>query len=734
MQLPLQRQSSIPVGPTSQEFETSLNRARSGGSRLEPRIQTQMESAMGADFSRVKVHTDSQADQLSQSIQAKAFTTGNDVFFKQGAYNPDSRGGQELLAHELTHVVQQGAAARTVQRKDDDENEREEAVLGLGDGSRIEDLIEEQQREDNQDENTEKDPEIETIKGSLKTIGKAYKSADNDTLAIEKLQYAFEEDQEILDTLDVPEDMNSKDFDARADILQKEISDLKTKIKESKQPKVTQELTDQLHIKEETQRYLKMFQTSQSTLSDEKKSTNKRVNGAVQAYQEAFKQKTFILVFHKQVTAYREKFKAKTKDLPLGQQLAKRDAKEESQELAKKSTVIADKIKESYDTVKQGKTELVSKDRMAPDFTDSLSSSEKFKKWFKAKGVPKVKEAWYDFWAGFGSSGGKQVKSDTDKRGFMKPLRKTSITAEAKTAWEKIQTEFKAVQSMEVRSKPQLFFDCQVLVFQTFDRVILTSIKRVLRYLKIYATILQTIPVLTAIMEAIKAVLSLISGAVDLLRTAINFIIGAIRSVQALASSPAVTNILAMSATESGIQGFASGIKSIGVVMDEFVDGGQNELFKTKVLGKQLNGPTSDDLVGNGTSSLSSVTKPLTNEVVKSNSKTYKNYGSVVKGDLGKNGKGDQGDFKPHDEVVIKMTSDSIKDVMGKFNLFQSDSKQMDQNLDKGTKELDKTESAVSNNNMSEDQEEAIKDTEEANTTMKTSKSVLKTIKEGISK
>ena len=73
-----------------------------------------MEQAFGADFGGVKVHTDSRSDQLNQSIQARAFTTGQDVFFRQGEYNPGSRGGQELLAHELTHVVQQNGG--TVQR------------------------------------------------------------------------------------------------------------------------------------------------------------------------------------------------------------------------------------------------------------------------------------------------------------------------------------------------------------------------------------------------------------------------------------------------------------------------------------------------------------------------------------------------------------------------------------------------------------------------------------------
>ena len=71
---------------------------------------------MGADFSQVKVHTDAHADQLSRSIQANAFTTGNDVFFKQGAYDPSSSSGQELLAHELTHVIQQNGNGSDVNR------------------------------------------------------------------------------------------------------------------------------------------------------------------------------------------------------------------------------------------------------------------------------------------------------------------------------------------------------------------------------------------------------------------------------------------------------------------------------------------------------------------------------------------------------------------------------------------------------------------------------------------
>ena len=89
------------------DFEQNLNQAKGGGSPLDKAFRAKVEPAMGADFSEVKVHTDSDADKLSKAIQAKAFTTQKDIFFRQGEYEPESRGGQELLAHELTHVVQQ---------------------------------------------------------------------------------------------------------------------------------------------------------------------------------------------------------------------------------------------------------------------------------------------------------------------------------------------------------------------------------------------------------------------------------------------------------------------------------------------------------------------------------------------------------------------------------------------------------------------------------------------------
>ncbi len=112
----LQRPSAIVMGDASADLSSAIDRQRGGGQALETGLQQSMGQAMGADFSRVRVHTDGQSDRLNRSIQAKAFTTGRDVFFRQGAYEPSSRVGQELIAHELTHVVQQTGDSQ-VQRR-----------------------------------------------------------------------------------------------------------------------------------------------------------------------------------------------------------------------------------------------------------------------------------------------------------------------------------------------------------------------------------------------------------------------------------------------------------------------------------------------------------------------------------------------------------------------------------------------------------------------------------------
>ena len=91
------------------ETSNRINQARGGGQTLDSAVQTQMSGAMGHDFSGVRVHNNAESDALNQQVGAKAFTTGQDIFFKQGEYNPGSGSGKELIAHELTHVVQQSS-------------------------------------------------------------------------------------------------------------------------------------------------------------------------------------------------------------------------------------------------------------------------------------------------------------------------------------------------------------------------------------------------------------------------------------------------------------------------------------------------------------------------------------------------------------------------------------------------------------------------------------------------
>jgi Domain of unknown function (DUF4157) len=107
------RRSSNGAMPASEDLESAIAQARGSGQPLAVTIRQPMEQAFGADFSGVKVHTDSHSDRLNRSIQARAFTTGQDIFFSRGAYQPTSQGGQKLIAHELTHVVQQGQRGKS---------------------------------------------------------------------------------------------------------------------------------------------------------------------------------------------------------------------------------------------------------------------------------------------------------------------------------------------------------------------------------------------------------------------------------------------------------------------------------------------------------------------------------------------------------------------------------------------------------------------------------------------
>jgi hypothetical protein len=89
---------------------------RGGGAALPAPARDFFEPRFGYDFSRVRVHTDPRAARTTREVGARAFTVGRDIAFAPGEYRPETEAGRSLLAHELTHVVQQGEQVRAVMR------------------------------------------------------------------------------------------------------------------------------------------------------------------------------------------------------------------------------------------------------------------------------------------------------------------------------------------------------------------------------------------------------------------------------------------------------------------------------------------------------------------------------------------------------------------------------------------------------------------------------------------
>jgi hypothetical protein len=116
----IQKQGSGLEGGTASESVTNqINSSRAGGNRMSENTLSFMESRFNTDFSGVKIHTDSNAVQMSRELNAQAFTVGSDIYFNSGKYAPESDSGKHLLAHELTHTVQQGGGVeRKVQRQE----------------------------------------------------------------------------------------------------------------------------------------------------------------------------------------------------------------------------------------------------------------------------------------------------------------------------------------------------------------------------------------------------------------------------------------------------------------------------------------------------------------------------------------------------------------------------------------------------------------------------------------
>jgi hypothetical protein len=107
-----------PLGGTdaAPDVVAALRRRRGGGSRLPSEVESSFGAALGTDLSEVRVHADSEADSIARSVQATAFTHGSDIYFTSGTFSPSTSAGQHLLAHELSHVVQQRSGADAGQR------------------------------------------------------------------------------------------------------------------------------------------------------------------------------------------------------------------------------------------------------------------------------------------------------------------------------------------------------------------------------------------------------------------------------------------------------------------------------------------------------------------------------------------------------------------------------------------------------------------------------------------
>lgn len=105
--------------PATTSIPAALGVGSSVGQPLPRRLRRDMEPRFQADFSNVRVHTGDQAARASRRLNAAAFTSGRDVFFARGGFQPDAPAGRQLIAHELTHTIQQGASAQTVHRSVD---------------------------------------------------------------------------------------------------------------------------------------------------------------------------------------------------------------------------------------------------------------------------------------------------------------------------------------------------------------------------------------------------------------------------------------------------------------------------------------------------------------------------------------------------------------------------------------------------------------------------------------
>lgn len=97
-------------GAASPQLSSKIENSTGKGSSLPKKALSEMSNSFGVDFSHVNIHTDSEAAQMNKELGAQAFTHGSDIYFNSSKYNTETSEGKQLLAHELTHVIQQRSA------------------------------------------------------------------------------------------------------------------------------------------------------------------------------------------------------------------------------------------------------------------------------------------------------------------------------------------------------------------------------------------------------------------------------------------------------------------------------------------------------------------------------------------------------------------------------------------------------------------------------------------------
>jgi hypothetical protein len=122
----------LPSGRVDPNVEAAIATAQGLGRPLDRGVSERFEAALEQSLADVRVHTDDGAAALARAVSARAFTVGSDIFFAPGEYRPGSRDGNELIAHEVTHVIQQRGAPSggplTVSQPGDDLEREADAV------------------------------------------------------------------------------------------------------------------------------------------------------------------------------------------------------------------------------------------------------------------------------------------------------------------------------------------------------------------------------------------------------------------------------------------------------------------------------------------------------------------------------------------------------------------------------------------------------------------------------